>query len=315
MESKGEGVKLTFNRRVMASAAALVASLLLLAIPSAAFAHRPATKAEAKAMVYMASGQDYGHEPVGEPDSLPLRCFVGDIATVVRGSAWGAWTWSSYGDQPAHARQCRTANGITIERKIGGRWYVFWEGSSGYPPTHTMTEGSLTLRGVPRTIAKDLIRGLRPAALGSSPALSLPGFTTVLTSQTVGPAGGTIGPVSCDGGTHILTIPPGAFPTTVQITLFCGNLAQLSPFAFTGFTLESALGVTVTLHGAVYPGTFLRPLTLVVRQASLTAASVVGDWNGASFTLDTNSTAAPGVLTVSFDTDPDFGYMTPTSTP
>jgi hypothetical protein len=148
------------------------------------------------------------------------------------------------------------------------------------------------------------------------PPPSLPGFTTVITSVTIGPAGGTIGPVSCDGASFTLTIPPGAFPAPEKVTLTCGNLAFLAPFAFTGFTLDAALGVTVQqADGSVFPGTFLKPLTLTGTDSVFTAASVVGIWNGTAFINDTNTTSAPGVVTVTFDTDPDFGFMTPTTTP
>lgn len=189
-----------------------------------------------------------------------------------------------------------------------------------------MSRGSRMLRwrfaAAVLAVAGTLTGGLAAAAVANAslegpgpPPPSRPGFTSVITSVTIGPAGGIVGPVACNGGSQLLTIPPGAFPTSVQITLTCGNLALLGPFAFPGFSLVNAVGVTVQLHGSTYPGTFLRPLTLTARQATITAASVVGIWNGASFTLDTDSTVAPGVLTVSFDTDPDFGFMTPTSTP
>jgi hypothetical protein len=146
------------------------------------------------------------------------------------------------------------------------------------------------------------------------PPVALPGFTTVLTSRSIGPAGGTIGPDTCDGASFVLTVPAGAFPTTVQITEFCGNLGVLAPAVFAGFTAEAALGVEVQLHGGVYPGTFLKPLTLTSSDAAYTAASVVGLWNGVSLTADPNVTSAPGVVSVSFDTDPDFAFMSPTTT-
>jgi hypothetical protein len=109
-------------------------------------------------MVYAASGRYYGGVNVDEPRSAPLRCYAADIATVAKGSQWGAWTFTPYADQ--HERQCRAANGVSIEHKIGRRWYVLWEGSDGYPPTHNTQSGSLTLQGVARAIAKDLVRGL-----------------------------------------------------------------------------------------------------------------------------------------------------------
>jgi hypothetical protein len=147
------------------------------------------------------------------------------------------------------------------------------------------------------------------------PPPSVPGFTAVITSVTIGPAGGTIGPVSCDGASFVLTVPAGAFPTDVQITLTCGDLAILAPAAFTGFTVVTALGVLVQLHGATYPGTFLKPLTLVATDPALNASSVVGLWNGTSFINDPNVTAAAGMVTVTFDSDPNFGFMSPTTTP
>ena len=147
-------------RQLLRQSNALVIALsVALAIPAAASAHRMATKSEAAAMIYSASGRYYANGKAGEPRSAPLRCFTVDIATVMKGSQWGAWTFSTYAD--THEQQCRIANGITIEHKIGNRWYVFWEGSEGYPPTHKTRIGTRTLMGVPRAVAKDLVGGLR----------------------------------------------------------------------------------------------------------------------------------------------------------
>jgi hypothetical protein len=138
----------------------MTVSVLTVALffPAVASAHRAATKAETAAMIYAASGRYYGNENVAEPRSAPLRCFTADISTATKGARWGAWTWSAYGE--THERQCRTANGMSIEHRIGKRWYVFWEGSEGYPPTHNTRVGNLTLMGVPRAVAKDLAGGL-----------------------------------------------------------------------------------------------------------------------------------------------------------
>lgn len=150
--------RLRNGRAVRLSASVLAALLASLYLTSAALAYRPATGAETKAMVYRASGRYYGNMKVSEPRAAPLRCFVADIATVVRGSRWGAWTFSRYADH--HELQCRTGNGISITHKIRNRWYVFWEGSEGYPPTHTQHGGPFPLQGVPRAVAKDLVKGL-----------------------------------------------------------------------------------------------------------------------------------------------------------
>ncbi len=132
---------------------------LALALPVAASAHRVAVSAEKAAMIYNASGRYYGGGNENEPRSAPLRCFVADIATVVRGSQWGA-SFSRYAIEPKHQQQCRTGNGMAIERKIGTRWYVLWEGDQGYPPTHNKREGSITLQAVPRAVARDLEAGI-----------------------------------------------------------------------------------------------------------------------------------------------------------
>jgi hypothetical protein len=140
--------------------AAVATLLLTLGLAGTAWAHRGAIRAEKVAMIFHASGRYYGGGSVSEPRSTPLRCFLADIATVVKGSQWGAWTFSRYAF--SHERRCHTGNGIAIEHKIGKRWYVLWEGSEGYPPTHNKHEGSFTLHGVPRAVVKDLDTGLNP---------------------------------------------------------------------------------------------------------------------------------------------------------
>lgn len=148
------------SRLLKTPRAAVVIMALALALPAAASAHRAASSAEKAAMIYHASGRYYGAGFASEPRSAPLRCFVADISTVVRGSRWGAWSFSRYAIEPKHVRQCRTGNGMSIEHKIGRRWYVLWEGDQGYPPTHNRREGSITLQGVPRAVAKDLDAGI-----------------------------------------------------------------------------------------------------------------------------------------------------------
>jgi hypothetical protein len=136
----------------------------------------------------------------------------------------------------------------------------------------------------------------------------------VLTSQTVSPAGATLPTVTSNGATFTLTVPPGAFPEDVQITLTGGDLAALTPAAFAGYMINAALGIQVQLmNGDPYPGTFLKPLTLTSNDPSFTAASVVGIWNGTSLAPYSNATSVPGVVTISFDSDPDFAIQSPTS--
>jgi hypothetical protein len=147
----GLGTVGEMRHRLLGVALAIAA---IVAVPATASAHRPASRRAKAAMIYDPSGRYWGNAPVAEPRSIPRRCFVADIATVVKGSRWGAWSFSSYALH--HQGRCHPGNGYVVEHKIGRRWYVYWEGSDLYPPTH----GRYGARGVPRAIAKDLKAGL-----------------------------------------------------------------------------------------------------------------------------------------------------------
>lgn len=147
-----------------------------------------------------------------------------------------------------------------------------------------------------------------------APPVAVPpgGFTAVVTSVSIGPAGGTIGPVLVDGAELTITIPAGAFPETVQITVTAPDLAGIAPLA--GYGDMTGAGILVTLNGAPYPGTFLKPVTATFASAGITAASVVLVWNGTAFVVDANSAATAGHEAVSFDSDPDFAVESPLTT-
>lgn len=139
-------------RRLKVSACGvLVAAAVIPAVPTVASAHRPASRAEKAAMQYRA-GSHYDHQSakdVDVPNAFPLRCAVADIATVVKGSRWGAWIFNSrLKRDPVCARWA--SNGWTIEHRIGRRWYVVAEGSEVYTG----------IPGVPQRIAADLLKGL-----------------------------------------------------------------------------------------------------------------------------------------------------------
>src|SRR5580693_296633 len=146
------------------------------------------------------------------------------------------------------------------------------------------------------------------------PATSVPpgGFTAVITTVSVGPAGGTIGPVSVDGADLTVTVPRGAFPSVVQITVTAPDLSLITPPA--GITVVAGAGIQVTLNGAPYPGTFLKAVTATFRSSKIMPSSDVVVWNGTSFVIDPASTTTEGMATVSFDSDPDFAVESPAST-
>jgi hypothetical protein len=139
---------------------------------------------------------------------------------------------------------------------------------------------------------------------GVTPPPAPGGFTAVVTTVTIGPAGGAIGPVTVDGFTLDITIPANTFPEDVQITVTAPDLTTIPPQG--GRTVVAGVGITVYEDGATYPGTFLKPITATFASPDITATSDVAVWNGSSFITDQDSTSAAGTASVSFDTDPDF---------
>jgi len=148
-----------------------------------------------------------------------------------------------------------------------------------------------------------------------APGVAPPGgYSAVITSQTITPAGGTIGPVVVDGGTVTLLIPAGAFPVSVQLTVTGPKLFAVGDAGTAGYKAVAGVGIQVQENGSTYPGTFLKPLTLTIRSSSITSSNVVMGWNGAAFVTETDTTVASGVAVVRFDTDPDFAVLSPLAT-
>jgi len=146
------------------------------------------------------------------------------------------------------------------------------------------------------------------------PPPSVPGgFFTVVTSVTIGPAGGTIGSVRV-GALHVkLRIPAGAFPVRVQITLTAPNVAGIGSGGFAGFLALGGVGIQVQENGSPYPGTFLKPLLLKLTSPPVKHSAIAVVWNGTRFVTVPTATVRHGLVQLTFDTDPDFAVLTPTS--
>ena len=184
------------------------------------------------------------------------------------------------------------------------------------------------MRGLGPRIAIVVLGGAATLVLGAGGALASSGYgppapaapvvpggySTVVTSQTIGPAGGTVGPVSVDGITTTLTVPPGAFPVSVQITLTAPDLAAIGDAGVVCHWAVAGVGIQVQEHGSTYPGTFLKPLTLTASSSSITSSSVVVVWNGTAFVTESSATVTAGSATVTFDSDPNFAVLAPTGT-
>ncbi len=153
--------------------------------------------------------------------------------------------------------------------------------------------------------------GAPPLAAGVAPPGS---YSEVITSQTITPAGGTIGPLTVDGAIVTLVIPPGAFPVSVQITITAPDLYAVGDAGRVGYKTVAGAGIQIQANGQPYPGTFLKPLILTFRKSSITASSIVVVWNGTAFVTETDATVMSGPAVIRFDTDPDFAILSPTQT-
>jgi hypothetical protein len=139
------------------------------------------------------------------------------------------------------------------------------------------------------------------------------GFSAVVTSQTIGPAGGTVGPAGVDGAVVTVHIPAGAFPVAVQIAITAPDLAAVPPSP--GYMVVAGVGIGISSGGTKYQGTFLRPITVDIASPKITASSVVGAWTGSAFVTDTSSTLTAGMASITMDSDAAFIVQSPTARP
>lgn len=137
------------------------------------------------------------------------------------------------------------------------------------------------------------------------------GFSTVVTTQTVTPAGGTVGPVNVAGAMVTVHVPAGAFPGDVQITLTAPDLDAIP--ATSGFKVVAGVGVGVSVNGVKYSGTFSMPITIDITAPGITTSSMVGMWNGSAFVADAASTVTAGSASITMDSDAAFVVESPTT--
>lgn len=149
-------------------------------------------------------------------------------------------------------------------------------------------------------------------AYGPTPPVSTApgGFVTVVTTEAIGPSGGTIGPVATgDGMTVTLHVPPGAFPFFVTITLTSPNTVAIGNAGFHGFIAIGGVGVRIVHAGSKYQGHFLKPLGLDFTSSRITSQSVAVEWNGIHFVRVPGAMAEAGSLSLTFGSDPDFAVL------
>jgi hypothetical protein len=153
----------------------------------------------------------------------------------------------------------------------------------------------------------------RVQSYGPTPPVVTPpgGFSVVITSRTITPAGGVIGPVLVGRADATLTIPAGAFPVPVQITLTAPGLAAFGTAGVRGYRTVGGIGIQVQEDGSPYPGSFRKPVTVTLRSRQITSGSIVQTWNGRAFVTDTGATVDAGDAVTAFDSDPYFLVLSP----
>ena len=137
------------------------------------------------------------------------------------------------------------------------------------------------------------------------------GFHAVVTSVTIGPGGGVIGPVRIDGLLVALTIPPGTFTTPVQITLTAPNGLGIGSGGHSGFRPVGGVGVLVEVNGVPYTGNFAHRLTLDISGFSIGPRDRVGEWNGTIFQF-IGANVSGHTVVISFVGSEDFAVFAPT---
>ncbi len=146
--------------------------------------------------------------------------------------------------------------------------------------------------------------GGTPGAPGTAGTPS--GFTTVLTTQAVGPAGGTVSA----GGVSV-TIPAGDFTVSTEVSILMGTPSALTGLPG-GATAVTAVGVVFTQNGAKVTGTFPTPITVTISGTSITAADQLYVFQASSGTYVpatsdpniTGVTVANGTVTFKITADP-----------
>ena len=93
--------------------------------------------------------------------------------------------------------------------------------------------------------------GQLPAlAYGGPPPPPAPGgYTAVVTSQTIGPDGGVIGPVRVGACSVALTVPRGTFKSQVQITITAPTVQDIGDGGQPGYRAVCGVGVLIQVDG------------------------------------------------------------------
>ena len=155
--------------------------------------------------------------------------------------------------------------------------------------------------------------GYAPSSGTGTPAGVPGGFTSVLTTATVQPSGGTV-TGSDNGNTVTVTVPAGAFTQPAQVVLTAGDVAQIGSAGQAGKQTVVAVGISVLVNNTTFTGTFPKPITVTIAGNFATGDEVVVyNPSTSSWSPVPGATIANGTATFSITSDPDIAVLASTS--
>jgi hypothetical protein len=144
---------------------------------------------------------------------------------------------------------------------------------------------------------------------GTGPEGAPPGSFTVLTSQTVPKAGGTV-TATHDGQKVTVTVPATAFKTKVQVTIQVPTLESIA-------NAVSAFEVSFSMGDTAVTGTFTKAVVMTITSSAIKAGYLVEEWDNTKWVAYSHATVATGSAKITVLTDPTFAVasaLTPTTT-
>jgi hypothetical protein len=144
------------------------------------------------------------------------------------------------------------------------------------------------------------------------------GFSCVVTSQTVGPAGWLIGPIRVSGLAARIAIRRGTFPVQVQVTITepdgagsgCSGGPGIGDGGFRGYRAVGGVGILIQRNGSPYIGTLSAPVSVRLSAAQIGPSSLVVVWNGKDF-VPSPASVGPGSATIGVLGSGDYVVLSP----
>ena len=106
-----------------------------------------------------------------------------------------------------------------------------------------------------------------------------------MTSQTVGTGGGTIGQVSGGKTKTTVVVPPGAFPTPLQVTISEPDISGIGDAGFCGYQAVAGIGIIIQnpVNESVNYDFLTDPLIVTVSSPGIKPGDIIVAWDGHKF--------------------------------